>query len=412
MTNSLPPQELIVIRGRGRVSALGQSLDGLSAASPFTPRQLGLHSIPVAALPTAAEAAVQELRRSQPAYRQLDRTVLLGLLAARQASAAAGWPTSSGIPAPGNQQPATSNQLAVSIGSSRGATGRLEEFHAEFLREGSVPVPASPLTTLGNVASWVAYDAGSTGGASLSHSSTCSSAFQALGNATAWLRAGMATRFLAGGTEAPLTAFTLAQMQAIGIYSPFAAADFPCRPGAGKPSTFVLGEGAAVFALEKISTASLAEQPHQPVAVLEGVGFGFEAIGSKTGLSADGQHFQQAMRSALGQAGCDLAEVDAVVLHSPGTPAGDAAERAALRTVFGDELPLLLSNKWLIGHTLGASAALSLDFALHVLETQQWPTPPFPTDLALVSGVRPLRRILVNAAGFGGNAASVVVALQ
>jgi 3-oxoacyl-(acyl-carrier-protein) synthase len=370
-------------------------------------RQLGSHSLPVAALPASAEAVVQDLRRSQPAYRQLDRTVLLGLLAAREATAAAGWDSASPLSSVQGK-----TEISVSMGSSRGATGRLEEFHAEFLQEGTVPIAASPLTTLGNVASWVAYDAGSTGGASLSHSSTCSSAFQALGNATAWLRAGMATRFLAGGTEAPLTDFTLAQMQAIGIYSPFAAADFPCRPGAGRPSTFVLGEGAAVFALEKVSAASLNEQPRQPVAVLEGVGFGFEAIGSKTGLSVDGQHFQQAMRNALGQSGRRVAEIDAVVLHSPGTPAGDAAERAALRAVFGQELPLLLSNKWLIGHTLGASAALSLDFALHVLETQQWPTPLFPTDLASTQGARPLRRILVNAAGFGGNAASAIVSLR
>ncbi|SNC66259.1 3-oxoacyl-(acyl-carrier-protein) synthase [Hymenobacter gelipurpurascens] len=407
MTNSFSPDELIVIRGRGRVSALGQSLDTFGTSSPFTTRQTGLHSLPIAALPPEAEAALQELRRSQTAYRQLDRTVLLGLLASRQATSAAGWDNAR----PVSPDPREA-EISVSMGSSRGATGRLEEFHAEFLREGSVPVAASPLTTLGNVASWVAYDAGSTGGANLSHSSTCSSAFQALGNAMAWLRAGMTTRFLAGGTEAPLTDFTLAQMQAIGIYSPFAAQDFPCRPGAGKPSTFVLGEGAAVFALEKVFAASLAEQPRNQVAVLEGVGFGFEAIGSKTGLSVDGKHFQQAMRQALGQSGCALHEVDAVVLHSPGTPAGDAAERAALRAVFGEALPLLLSNKWLIGHTLGASAALSLDFALHVLETQQWPRPPFPTDLSVPSGARPLRRILVNAAGFGGNAASVIVSLR
>ncbi len=295
----------------------------------------------------------------------------------------------------------------MSIGSSRGATGRLEEFHAGFLAEGSVPAAASPLTTLGNVASWVAFDAGQEGAAALSHSSTCSSAFQALGNAMAWLRAGMADRFLAGGTEAPLTDFTLAQMRAIGIYSPFAAADWPCRPGAGRPSTFVLGEGAAVFALERGSRTALQAAPAAAL-LLEGVGFGFEAIGSKTGLSPEGRHFQQAMRQALTQAHALPETIDAVVLHSPGTPAGDAAERAALRAVFGEHQPLLLSNKWLLGHTLGASAALSLDFALHILETQHWPTPPFATD---VNGPAPgpMRRVLVNAAGFGGNAASVLV---
>lgn len=416
MTNVFRPDDtVIIIRGRGRASALGLEPAWNAAALPFSTHPAGL---PVAALPAGAEAAVATLRQAHPAYRQLDRTVLLAMLAARQAVASCQLPvvgdeeTKPGatLPDADNHQLAPDNhQVAVSIGSSRGATGRLEEFHTEFLAEGRVPAAASPLTTLGNVASWVAFDAGQAGAAALSHSSTCSSAFQALGNAVAWLRAGMADRFLAGGTEAPLTAFTLAQMRAIGIYSPLAAADWPCRPGAGRPSTFVLGEGAAVFVLERGSRAAL-QTAGKTALLLEGVGFGFEALGSKTGLSPDGRHFQQAMRAALRQANTAPDEIDALVLHSPGTPAGDAAERAALRAVFGEHLPLLLSNKWLLGHTLGASAALSLDFALHVLETQTWPTPPFETD---VNGpaLRPVRRVLVNAAGFGGNAASVVVSL-
>ncbi|WP_375436463.1 beta-ketoacyl synthase N-terminal-like domain-containing protein [uncultured Hymenobacter sp.] len=435
---------LIVIRGRGRACALGTDLAAYLSpgASPFQTRSVGLHQLPVAALPTATEEAVAALRRAHPAYRQLDRTVLLALLAARQATTEAGWVAEAHKAAVGqldafqvsvannalteaavssntgtlNQQASITNQqpeISVSIGSSRGATERLEQFHRAFLTDGMVPVAASPLTTLGNVASWVAFDAGSTGGAALSHSSTCSSAFQALGNAVAWLRAGMATRFLAGGTEAPLTDFTLTQMHTLGIYSTFPATEWPCRPGAGRPSSFVLGEGAAVFALEKVDASMLTtelRQLSQPVFVLEAVGFGFEAIASKTGLSPDGQHFQQAIGHALRQAGRTPIEVDAVVLHSPGTPAGDASERAALHAIFGEELPPLLSNKWLVGHTLGASAALSLDFALHVLETQQWPSVPFATDLA-PAPIQPLRRILVNAAGFGGNAASVLVSM-
>ncbi|MDF7810815.1 beta-ketoacyl synthase N-terminal-like domain-containing protein [Hymenobacter sp. YC55] len=435
---------LIVIRGRGRACALGTDLAAYSASetSPFQIRSVGAHQLPVAALPATTEEAVAALRRAHPAYRQLDRTVLLALLAARQSTAEAGWvaeapstvveqvaafevpvgnngltkAASSNNTGTLNQQASVTNQqpeISVSIGSSRGATERLEQFHREFLADGVVPVAASPLTTLGNVASWVAFDAGSTGGAALSHSSTCSSAFQALGNAVAWLRAGMASRFLAGGTEAPLTDFTLTQMHTLGIYSTFPAIDWPCRPGAGRPSSFVLGEGAAVFALEKVDASALTtelRQPGQPVFVLEAVGFGFEAIASKTGLSPDGQHFQQAIGHALRQAGRTPTDIDAVVLHSPGTPAGDASERAALRAVFGEELPPLLSNKWLVGHTLGASAALSLDFALHVLATQQWLPVPFATDLA-PAPTRPIRRILVNAAGFGGNAASVLVSM-
>ncbi|WP_324671376.1 beta-ketoacyl synthase N-terminal-like domain-containing protein [Hymenobacter sp. GOD-10R] len=398
-------EDLIIIRGSGSVSALGLGSAPYGAPeATFTARQLGSSAVAVAALPTAAEAALTALRQQHPTYRQLDRTVLLALVAARQAAAQAGWS--------GAEELAS---LAVSIGSSRGATGRVEQFHEQFLTEGTVPAAASPLTTLGNVASWVAYDASAHGSAALSHSSTCSSAFQALGNALAWLRAGMAELFLAGGAEAPLTDFTLAQMQAIGIYSPFAAAEWPCRPGAGAPSTFTLGEGAAVFALEKASYQTIQQQklvrPNQPIFQLESVGFGFEAIGSKTGLSRDGQHFQTAMRQALRQANRRPDEVDALVLHSPGTPAGDAAERAAIQAVFGENTPPLTSNKWLLGHTLGASAALSLDYALHLLTTQTWPTAPFATDLA-PAPTRPLRRLLINAAGFGGNAASALVSLM
>ena len=395
--------DLIVVRGRGRVSALGATAEAYTAGQPgFSDRPHGAGTLAVAALPAALEAALSELRQAQPAFRQLDRTVLLAVLAARQARAEAGWPAG---------QP-----LAVSLGSSRGATERLERHHAEFLATGATAVAASPLTTLGNVASWVAFDAGAEGAAALSHSSTCSSALQALGNAVAWLRAGMAERFLAGGTEAPLTPFTLAQMQALGIYSPFAAGDLPCRPGAGRPSTFVLGEGAAVFALERLPRATrraeLAARPAAPpLCCVAGVGFGFEALSSKTGVSAGGEHFQVAMRAALAQADCPPATVDAVVLHSPGTPAGDVAERRALCAVFGADVPALTSNKWLLGHTLGASAALSLDFAGHLLLTQTWPAPPPGTDLTAAPR-RPIRRVLVNAAGFGGNAASALLTLE
>ncbi|RAK69411.1 beta-ketoacyl synthase N-terminal-like domain-containing protein [Hymenobacter edaphi] len=405
MTNSALPA--VVIRGWGSASALGLDFAAPGTTSPFVPAA-DAPNLPVAALPPAAEAAVEALRRSRPAYRALDRSVLLALLTARHAVAQAGWSIKTNSAAAPLSEAAAAYEtapLAVSVGSSRGATERLEAFHAEFLRTGAAAPAASPLTTLGNVASWVADDLGGAQ-AAISHSSTCSTALQALGNAVAWLRAGLAQRFVAGGTEAPLTAFTLAQMQAVGIYSPLPSTDFPCRPGAGGPSTFVLGEGAAVFALEAVPASAL--RPGD--LVLESVGFGFEATGTKTGLTPDGQHFQQAMRQALHLAGLVPTDLDLAVLHSPGTRAGDAAERAALAAVFGVDLPACTSNKWLLGHTLGASGALSLTWALDLLQRRALPAPlPFASWLNEHPARQPARRVLVNAAGFGGNAACAVV---
>lgn len=389
MTN---PLASVVIRGWGSVSALGFSAVPAHAAT-FRPDAAS--GLPVAALPPAAEAALTALRQRRPAYRALDRSVLLALLAAERAVAQARW------------TPADGATLAVSLGSSRGATERLETFHAEFLHHGAVPTAASPLTTLGNVASWVADSVGATG-AAISHSSTCSTALQALGNAVAWLKAGLVDRFLAGGTEAPLTPFSLAQMQALRIYSPHGPDAFPCRPGAGGASSFVLGEGAAVLALEAVPAAQL--QPGD--LLLESVGFGFEATGTKTGLTPDGQHFQQAMRQALQLANRSVTDVDLLVLHSPGTAAGDAAERAALTHVFGTDIPACTSNKWQIGHTLGASGALSLALALQVLSQQVQPAAlPFASWLNARPAPRRVRRVMVNAAGFGGNAASALVSV-
>ncbi|RFP65664.1 hypothetical protein D0N36_08210, partial [Hymenobacter lapidiphilus] len=81
---SLASDTVVIIRGRGRVSALGLEANWGAAASPFSTHPAGL---PVAALPAEAEAAVAALRQAHPAYRQLDRTVLLAMLAARQAVA-------------------------------------------------------------------------------------------------------------------------------------------------------------------------------------------------------------------------------------------------------------------------------------------------------------------------------------
>ena len=391
-------KEYIVIKGYGSISPLGCNRDNITQAYFSGQSGISLQTInnqltPVGALSTSATEALKVLANENKTYLGLDKSVLMAMYAARQAVKEANWHNA--------------DNIGINIGSSRGATGLFEHHLTQFMQTGYVSPVTSPITTLGNLSSWVAHDLEISGPA-ISHSVTCSTALQALANGFAWLKSGMAQRFLVGGTEAPLTPFTVAQMKAIGIYAPAAESAYYCRPhNQERQNTFVLGEGAAVFALEKLMIDSNNPLREKEV-VLEAVGFGFEKIKSKTGISPNGLNFQMAIEQALLQVG-STEPIDLVVMHAPGTVAGDAAELNALKAILGENnLPIISSNKFLIGHTLGASAALSLEYALHILKQQQFLPLPYP-NLIRQNSPENIKRILLTAAGFGGNAAAVLI---
>jgi 3-oxoacyl-(acyl-carrier-protein) synthase len=396
-------QPLIGVMGLGSISAQGHRRDGVFAnyargGTRLCVRTFNGKPTAVGALAAEAEAELAALAQEDPRFEPLDRTVHLALHAARQAAREARW----------TSEPGERGDATVVLGSSRGATHLWEKLHAEFLANGSTKTAplTSPTTTLGNISSWVAQELQSHGAAT-ELSSTCSTSLYALTTALAFLRGGMAQRVMTGGAEAPLTDFTVAQMRAVRIYSGEAETEFPCRPcaeDAGRRNTMVLGEGACLLALERFDDErDLGSR--QPLAYLLGVGSFGEPIRTNTSLSEDGEALYRSMRAALADAG--LARVDAVITHTPGTALGDRGELTAVRRVFGEELPLLTSNKWILGHTLGGSGALGVEYALYLLQRQRWVDYPYPVPFT--NTARPIRTVLVNSVGFGGNAGSLVV---
>lgn len=323
---------------------------------------------------------IEELKGQHPQYRHLDPSVLYAIRAARGAVQASGWDSESGY--------------GVNIGSSRGATHLLETQHEVFINSGKVRPQTSPNTTLGNISSWVAQDLGASGPV-LSHSITCSTALHAVLNGIAWITSGMAKRFLVGGSEAPLTAFTLAQMKALKIYSQ--GGNYPCRAlDMGKQTnTMVLGEGAGMACLEP-------GRKKGAMAHIIGVGYATEPITHGASMSAGGECLKQSMERALD--GIPPETVDVVVMHAPGTLKGDKAEMEAVYRVFGKEIPALTTNKWKLGHTLGTSGILSVELAILMLKHQHFIDVPY---LGKAAGPEKLERVLVNAVGFGGNAVSI-----
>lgn len=346
--------------------------------------QAGSKIVPAAALTEQQNEEVETLKKSDSKYNSLDNSVLYSLLASREAVKEAGW--------------SGDDIFGINIGSSRGATDLFEKHHSEFLETGKTGVQASPATTLGNISSWVAQDLKSTG-PEISHSITCSTALHALLNGVAWLRAGMADKFLVGGSEAPLTPFTIAQMQAMKIYSTLTA-EYPCRALDldKKANTMVLGEGAASACLE------LGKVPNA-LAYIEGIGYATETLKHSVSISDDAECMQKSMLMALKDT--PVSEVDAIVMHAPGTIKGDLSEYNAIQKIFSDKLPLLTTNKWKIGHTFGSSGLLSVEFAILMLQHNHFIGVPFVTSNKGVN--RPLKKILVNAVGFGGNAVSILL---
>lgn len=396
------------------MSPLGKEADGiwkqyLSPETLITTQVFDGKSRLVATIPQALRLEIDALRKEDSKYKALDETVLMAILASRQAVAQAGWQSG--------------DVFGINIGSSRGATQLFEKYHKEFIETGKTATLTSPTTTLGNISSWIAHDLKSTG-PEISHSITCSTALHAVLNAVAWLQSGMATKFLVGGSEAPLTPFTLAQMQALKIYAqPDGQAEstvadksntiancqsepvedlsikYPCRAFdfTKTKNTMVLGEAAAVACLE------VGDNP-KALGYITGMGYATDDLQHNISISEEALCFQKSMAMALENT--PLEEVDAIVMHAPGTLKGDTSEYKAIQKIFGDSLPMLTTNKWKIGHTFGASGMLNLELALLMLQYQTFIGIPY---VAEPNPRKTIRKVLLNAVGFGGNAVSVLV---
>ena len=73
------------------------------------------------------------------------------------------------------------------------------------------------------------------------------------------------------------------------------------------------------------------------------------------------------MRGALQDASLDARQIGYINAHGTGTQTNDATETSAIRSVFGERVPLVSSTKSMHGHALGAAGALEAVATLHAL---------------------------------------------
>jgi len=381
-------QQPISITAISSLSALGSNQDLIwenykNDAHFITEKKFENFAALVAQISEEDQLEIEKLKQSDTKYKNLDVAVLYAVFVARKAIKKAHWKST--------------DNFGINIGSSRGATSLFEKYHKDFLANKHAETLSSPTTTLGNISSWVAHDL-QTDGPEISHSITCSTGLHSLLNGVAWINSGMSNKFLVGASEAALTDFTIAQMQALKIYAK-KATKYPCQAFnlEKKQNTMVLGEAASVLCLEE-------GIKDNAIAKIIGIGYATEILEHNISISTEATCFQKSMKMALGENAVE--DIDAIVMHAPGTIKGDISEVKAIEKVFGDSIPFLTTNKWKLGHTFAASGILSVELAALMLEYQQVVPVPF---LQKQTTPKQLNKILINAVGFGGNAVSILL---
>ena len=236
----------------------------------------------------------------------------------------------------------------------------------------------------------------------------CASGTNAVGHAFQLVRAGHHQAVLCGGYD------VISELVFVGFDSLQAATAEKIRPFDGHRSGLVLGEGAALLALEEMESARRRGAP----ILAEITGYG---------ISTDNHHLTQphpsgigprlAMERALGDARRRAEEVSYINAHGTATTFNDATEGAAIAQMFGDRVPVS-STKSMMGHALGAAGAIEAVFSLLALQQQFLPpnlhyaTPDPAWRLDIVANQArdaQVQCVLSNSFGFGGTNASLVL---
>lgn len=340
--------------------------------------------------------------------RKVDRFIHLGIAAASMAVDDAKLP----------DHPIPGERIGVVIGSGIGGLSWIEK-NRDIIREKG-PRRISPFFIPGSIVNMtsgmVSIRYGYTG-PNMATCTACATSAHAIGEAYTYIRRGIATAMLAGGTEAvvcPLAVAGFASMRAISSRN-----DEPeraSRPWDRDRDGFVIAEGAGILVLEDLESAK------QRGASIYGEVIGFGMSGDAYHMAAPdatGRGPMRAMRASLRDAEVTPEDIDYINAHGTSTPAGDIIEVKAVKEIFGDHAHRLVinSSKSMLGHLLGAAGGVESVITLLTLQrgvthpTINLENPDEGCDLNFAADgvVRKDFRIgLNNSFGFGGTNACII----
>jgi 3-oxoacyl-[acyl-carrier-protein] synthase II len=387
----------VVITGAGILSPIGVNEDqffdalcrGRSGASPVT----GMNTDE---LPRKIACQVSEPIDVDPAR---GRASQLAVAASRQAVAGADLSLGD----------VGTDRLAIIVGTTMGETefieARLDAEAPDWLSAGHMKEVASGRP--GSIARNVRADLGTESRCTDLYGA-CAAGNMAIALARRSLLEGTCDVALVGGADG------FSRLAFIGFMRLRIMAADVCRPFDESRDGLLVGEGSAMFVLERESHARARGAPIR--ARVSGCGITCENY-HPTRPEPEGDGLGRATQAALDEANLEPGDIAYVCAHGTGTPQNDAIEVKVMERCFPEGVSFS-SIKALTGHTMGAAAAIELLCCLLSLEHQMLiPTwhltnvlDPCRLD-AVRGGPRAgrLRHVLNNSAGFGGYNSSVVL---
>jgi 3-oxoacyl-[acyl-carrier-protein] synthase II len=240
----------------------------------------------------------------------------------------------------------------------------------------------------------------------------CAASTHAIGNAARLVAWGRCDAVVTGGSESAATITALAGFANMTALS----STLVSKPFDATRDGFIMGEGAAVFVLERLDMA-VARGAH---IVAEIVGAASNADAHHiTAPSPGGVGATRCMQLALEDAGLETSDIKQINAHGTSTPLNDSAEAQAIAAVFGDRSVPVVSIKGVTGHPLGAAGALEAAAVLLSIEKSLIPptagTTVIDPEMSIDVVIGEPREwtpgpTISNNFGFGGHNGSVIIA--
>jgi len=404
----------VVITGLGAITPIGHTVDdfweglvaGRSGVGPVTQFDASAYPCQIAG---EVHGFHPEDYMDRKTARRMARGVQFAMAAAQQAL------TDAGIRLPSRESSRVGIVLGTAMGGFDMAMSGIDIVRSRgWRRVGPTVIAAS----LPNMAAFHISQEYGIQGYSSTITTACASGTQAIGTATDVIRSGRADVMITGGAEALVTEMAFAGFSAMrGLSLRNDEPSRALRPFDKNRDGFLLGEGAAIFILERLDHA-----------LDRGARIYAEVLGSATSADAyniaipdpEGTGAMYAMKWALEDADVTCDEIDYINAHGASTPVGDAVETLAIKRLFGErayEIPVS-ATKSMVAHSMGAAGALEAAACVMTIvsgtihPTINYETPDPDCDLDYVPNEArqaDVRTVLSNSFGLGGQNACLVL---